>query len=644
MEPTKEHRSRGKRTNPSKAIFFCLLVALFFLSAGLASADYFFFKGRIHYGVSISGANIGGMTPVQARRKLYVDSASILDRPIVIIHEGKNWNISPRDLNLNLDIRQAVESAYRLGREGTLVKRISDRLSLWRKPRQVNLQFSLNKGKLKQSVREVKDQAEISPREARIVVKGREVSLSPGREGVQVNEEKLTALLIKGLAKLTGRRIHLATRTIPVHITTEEASLALDEARRMLSRPLTLNFRESKWVLEPEEIGALLSFREERERANGSRFVSRLEPHLNRQRTEEVLKRLTEKIGTPARDAHFEVVGDNVNIVPSEDGFEVDGDSTLALMEEALRGNSLRQASLIMSTTRPQRTTEVAASMRIKEKVSTFTTHFDPRALSRVHNIRVLASALDNTVVAPDEVFSFNKTIGPRTAAKGYQEAPTIINGELVPTLGGGICQVGTTFFNAIFFAGLEIVERHNHSFYISKYPAGRDATVSWGGADLKFRNDTPNYFLIKTVSTQSSLTVTLYGTNPDREVSFTTSPFSNFVPFENKYVSDPGLAKDQQKVEDNGVTGRHITVVRTVKQAGKILHRDKLVSHYKPKKAIVRLGTGEAVPQPPVTAAELASPPATQEGSLANGVPPSEQQAPLESAPQQNGSGEGQN
>lgn len=202
---------------------------------------------------------------------------------------------------------------------------------------------------------------------------------------------------------------------------------------------------------------------------------------------------------------------------------------------------------------------------------------------------------------------------------------------------------MGTTFFNAIFFAGLQIEERHNHSFYISKYPAGRDATVSWGGADLKFKNDTPNYLLVKTDSTQSSLTVSLYGTSPGREVSFTTSPFSDFLPFSSRYVADPGLAKDQQKVEENGVTGRHVTVVRTVKQAGRVLHRDKLVSHYKPKKAVVRVGTGESAPLPPVAAGDQAAPPAAPEIPPSEAAPPSQQQTPTEVPQDAQAGGQGQ-
>lgn len=629
MEPRRERHPQDKQLTASKATYVYLLLGFLFLLTGFISADHLLSYGRIHKGVSVSGINVGGMTPAQARQKLYTESASILDRPLLVLHENKSWKISPRDLNATLNVEGAVDTAYNLGRRGTVLKQLKERFSLWQRPRELQLHFSLNDKKLQEFVAEIKAGVETKPREARIVVRKGQVSILSSREGLEVREGELLALLTEKLSNPKNRRIVLPVTHLPVHTATQEAEATLQETRKMLEGPLALKFHQYKWVLQPQEIGALLEFREEKQRVEGSRFVSRLQPRLDRKLTEGLLRTLTKDISILAKDAQFGVAEDKVNIVPSEDGFEVDCQASIPLMEEALLTDSPRQTSIVMSKTRPKRTTEVATSMGIKEKVSTFTTRFDPRALSRVHNIRLLAGALDGALVAPGEVFSFNGTIGPRTAAKGYQEAPTIINGELVPTLGGGICQVGTTFFNSVFFAGLEIVERHNHSFYISKYPAGRDATVSWGGADLQFRNDTPNHLLIKTASTPSSLTITLYGTNPHREVTFTTAPFTDFMPFTSKYVPDPSLPKDQQKVEENGVTGRHITVVRTVKQDGKTIHKDKLVSHYKPKKAIVKVGTGEAAAQLPVVAGEQASPPT-------EGAPPPSPQPAAESSPQQ--------
>ena len=122
--------------------------------------------------------------------------------------------------------------------------------------------------------------------------------------------------------------------------------------------------------------------------------------------------------------------------------------------------------------------------------------------------------------------------------------APTIINGKLGDSVGGGMCQVSTTVFNAAFEAGLQIVERHNHELYISHYPLGRDATVSYGSYDLKFRNDTPHWILLKTVFTGWSLTVSLYSSPLQRRVVASTSNWYGFMPFTVHKQNDPTLAQ----------------------------------------------------------------------------------------------------
>ena len=128
-------------------------------------------------------------------------------------------------------------------------------------------------------------------------------------------------------------------------------------------------------------------------------------------------------------------------------------------------------------------------------------------------------------MIAPGETFSFNGATGARTADKGFREAPVIINGELQTGLGGGICQVSTTVFNAAYEGGLQIDERTNHALYISHYPLGRDATVDYPNIDLKFVNDTGKWILLRTFVGSSSLVVNLYGTPQDRRVESETSP-----------------------------------------------------------------------------------------------------------------------
>ena len=117
---------------------------------------------------------------------------------------------------------------------------------------------------------------------------------------------------------------------------------------------------------------------------------------------------------------------------------------------------------------------------------------------NRIHNVQLMADFIDGTVIEPGETFTYNDVVGQRTAERGFLEGQMIIGSLVLPSIGGGVCQTATTLFNNAFELGLPIQERHNHSLYISHYPLGRDATVSWGGPDFVFRNDMKHGLLIK--------------------------------------------------------------------------------------------------------------------------------------------------
>ena len=144
---------------------------------------------------------------------------------------------------------------------------------------------------------------------------------------------------------------------------------------------------------------------------------------------------------------------------------------------------------------------------------------------NRIHNVQLVAHLIDDHYIAPGETFSFNATTGERSEDKGFLEAPVIINGELKTGLGGGVCQVSTTTFNAAYEAGLSITDRTNHALYISHYPLGRDATVNYPDTDLKFVNDTGHWLWLRTFVGSSSLTVALYGTPQHRKVESEVAP-----------------------------------------------------------------------------------------------------------------------
>jgi len=230
--------------------------------------------------------------------------------------------------------------------------------------------------------------------------------------------------------------------------------------------------------------------------------------------------------------------------------------------------------------------------MRITGLVASYQTFYggDP---NRIHNVQLVSHLVDGHVIAPGTVFSFNQATGARTADKGFREAPVIINGEVQTGLGGGVCQVSTTVFNAAYEAGLPILARTNHALYISHYPQGRDATVDYPDVDLKFVNDTGHSLLLRTWVGSSSLTVALYGTPLNRRVVSDTAPLvaSGRIPV--KKVPDPTLPFGRKVVESTGEPPRTTSVRRRVYDAdGKLLHDTTFYSSYRGEPTVIRVGT----------------------------------------------------
>ena len=161
----------------------------------------------------------------------------------------------------------------------------------------------------------------------------------------------------------------------------------------------------------------------------------------------------------------------------------------------------------------PKVDSEILAHIR-HQKIGQYVTYFNSNNKSRSHNISLAAKAIDNHVVFPNETFSFNQVVGKRTKDKGYKSAPIIVRGELSEGVGGGICQVSSTLFNAVDRAGLEIAERYSHSRRVPYVPPGRDATVSWYGPDFRFQNKYNQPVLIRAKRYGGSMIVTLYSSD----------------------------------------------------------------------------------------------------------------------------------
>ncbi|TDC14092.1 hypothetical protein E1284_17925 [Actinomadura bangladeshensis] len=206
--------------------------------------------------------------------------------------------------------------------------------------------------------------------------------------------------------------------------------------------------------------------------------------------------------------------------------------------------------------------------------MSSYTTRFAPGE-PRVRNIELAARILDGNIVEPGATFSFNDVVGPRTRSRGYVPAPAIMGARLVKDVGGGICQVSSTLFNAVFRAGLDIRKSRAHTMWMPEYPEGREAAVSYPKLDFTWRNDTDAPVRIQAAYTGSSLTVTLWGERK-YEVRSRTSERYGFTPYRT------GVGHGRKCVPMAGRKGFAIDVRRTLYAGGRMVRSEKFHTEYR--------------------------------------------------------------
>jgi vancomycin resistance protein YoaR len=567
--------------------------------------------GRVHPGVRVSGVSVGTLTRADAEKRLGSQLGARLGSPVTASFGEKTWDVTSERLSVVVNTRDSVERALSVGNSGTFSARVGQRVKALFGGVEMSATVEADPSKVTALLDEIDETVATSPTDARVEIKGTAATLVPSKPGIALRRAVVTAKLLAAFAA-QDRVVGLDVDTLPPHVADADARQALEDAVSMLSGPAKVDWESRSWDFQPSTIAGWISFRPvapgsenasesvsttpttSTEASSASTVSERrvLQIYLDPPALSETILPLTGGIGRPAVNAKFVVDGGRITVSGGQIGLGPDV-ATLAgdLGRELVAGGS-RRAKLRLASLQPELTAEKAKEMGIVERISTYTTTYPAGAKDRVNNIHTLATALNDKLIPPGGTFDFNATVGERTAAKGYREAPAIVNGKLVPQLGGGICQIGTTFFNTVFFSGLPVVERKNHSFYISHYPKGRDCTVTWGGPNLRWTNDTSTWIVIKTAFTNSSVTISLYGTDPGYDVAYTTTDFMNIRPHPVVEVPDPTLLAPARVIEDGGVDGSKVIVVRTVSKGGVVVRTDTFVSLYKPKEETVRVGT----------------------------------------------------
>lgn len=577
-------------------IAFVTVSVLLVAVVAAAVTDIVLTLDAIHSGVRVGALDLGGMDQAEAAATIDAYVAERGATPIRLVVGDDSWDVSAESIGLSVDASGLAEAAHAVGR-GRFVDAVLDRVRAVVSGVDIPLDLDCDQAALDTLIEGVNTSIAQPARDAAVQVEGASVTRVAAEDGLGVDPDEARSAIPAAFLSDDRTAVVELTALKPA-IDAGRAEDAYQSALAMVSAPLQLYYGEKEWTVEPATIGGWIDFRS----VEGSAGPV-LEAYIASEEVSATILPLVAEVGKPAKDATFSVSNGVVTIVPAEDGLAADAEDLATKLQVVLTGGQERRAELTMRRVEAELTTEEAKGLGIVERISTFTTEFSSSNKPRVNNIHTLADALDGTLVAPGGTFSFNGTVGERTAAKGYQEAAAIVNGKLVPQLGGGICQVNTTLFNAVFFSGLPVVQRVNHSQYISHYPKGRDATVSWGGPDFKFKNDTPNWILVAAGYTNSSVTISIYGTNPGYKVTYETGPWTNLTDPPVREVKDPALPVGTRVVDERGVSGRTIVVTRVVTKGGAEIRRDSFKSVYRPTQEVVRVGTkAVAVPSSPTT------------------------------------------
>jgi len=537
---------------------------------------------RIAAGVRVAGVNVGGLTAGQAAAKLEARARSLSGRPVVFTAGGRTWRLRPANLGVEVDWDAAVKLALRHG-NGFAPFRGLRRIGVRVFGADVSPPTRVWERALDYELLRMSRALNRPHRDAAIVLRGLRPVVVGARTGRVLDRAAAGTTIVHALAGFRRGEVALPLRLDPPRVTTSDLAGAAAQVRTALAGPIRMELGPGSWWLPRRQLASLLALPHD-----GSKTLAIGGPGAKR-----YLARVARGIDHAARDATFRVFeSGRVAVVPARRGRVVAVRPTERSILAAALSPATRTARVVVTSQPAHRTTAQARAMGVTTRISRYETIYggDP---NRIHNVQLVARLIDGKLIAPGATLSFNRATGERTADKGFLEAPVIINGEVTTGLGGGVCQVSTTVFNAAYEAGLNITARTNHALYISHYPQGRDATVDYPGVDLRFVNDTRHWLLLRTFVGSSSLVVDLYGAPLHRRVVSETRPLVETGPPPTKSIPDPRYYQGVTLVDESGEPSRSTSVRRRVYTAsGRLLYDNTWYSSYRGEDRVVRVGT----------------------------------------------------
>ncbi|WJY68919.1 VanW family protein [Corynebacterium auris] len=538
-----------------------MVVGVFAVLLAVYLADLAMNRGTLPRGTTVGGVAIGGLTQDEAVAKLEAELGSTAQEPVTVRAAEQTAEVVPAAAGLGIDWRATVEAA------GEEPANPFARLANLFRTNEIDVVPTVDDAKLSPELDRLRGELHTEPVDGAIAIEGGEAHVSEPEPGQEVPREELKERLSTGWLDPAG--VDVEPEVLQPAINEDVIAAAMDgPVEEALSGPLTLRGRDDvDAVIATEQIGEVVQFRN---------VEGRIEPEVNRERAAEIFGEQLAPTVTEMKNARVLPGG---GVEPSQDGVGIDWEDTLEGFEDRLLGPAERTWDAEYKEVAAEFTTEEAENATFDEVAGSFTTGgFNA---SSGTNIRLVADTVNGAIVNPGETFSLNGYTGPRGTAQGYVESGIILDGRADTAVGGGISQFATTLFNAAYFAGMTDVASTPHSYYISRYPAGREATVYEGAIDLQFRNDSPYPVKIAASVGGNELTVSLMGVKTYNVESINGGRWAYTQP-QPQTVTGPGCAPS------GGAPGFTTSDTRVVSDlAGNEISRETTTTVYDPQPII---------------------------------------------------------
>jgi vancomycin resistance protein YoaR len=520
LNPFDPGKQRGKRRGfAGPIIIVCAIIAV------LVAADFWLNAGKIHRGVEVGNVALGGLTPTEARQTVEDHVMGPLEE--IEFFGPENFSRKAKDMGVRFNVARTVNQAYAVGREGNVLDRLSERLAASFGGATIPPDIDYRQEKARTVVEEIATQVDHQPTEANVKVYGSKVEVSKSRDGYKLNPAATMTSIDGAIDDMSGK-VALQGEVLSPEVTTAEAEAAAQKARGALSKPIEIKAQDGKsWTIQPDKLGAALEVTKQ----DGTIDVS-----LNRDRLDGVLAPVYDDLTIKTINASygFDSKG-NVFVKPAHFGRKVESGELLDDIQGGIFDGK-REYQVSTSVAKPKYTTAALEAKKPTTLLGSYHTNYtatSDHSQARVDNLDLASHAISGTFLAPGEVFSMVDTV----SRLNYEASHVIVNGATSTDLGGGLCQVTSTLYNAALYAGLTVVERHPHETQLPYIRPGMDATVWFGDQngngelDMKFKNTTDGYILLREyVANDNYIYAQVYGVPDNVDVTMSSEPvFRNY-------------------------------------------------------------------------------------------------------------------